>query len=233
MTLPTPTFPTFAYICIPLKTLCFRGFSPFTPTPPYLYLHAPFRHSQGWPGYRNTPFRPGQGRPGRNGTVSRESGFRMTRSKVRPGPRGINPHGAGFRGYATAATPLRSEQDSAEERIKSGLDALRHEYHNEVRSLADDVRAEVKAGRLADSEAVDTYLHETIDGHQWVIYTWRSQMVALVSDNSDAFVDQFGTEGLVKDGAINWAGMAYCALEQDVRESLGDIDELFTEVAAE
>ncbi len=150
----------------------------------------------------------------------------MTRTiKLPAGPRGIrSDSGINYSG-------LRSEESSAEEKSKTGLDALRHEYYAEVRSLAEDVQAQVKAGQLKDSEAVTEYLYETIDGHQWVIYTWRSQMVVLVSDNSDALVDSQGAEGLVKDGNINWGAIAYYALEQDVLECLGDIDELFEESA--
>jgi hypothetical protein len=102
--------------------------------------------------------------------------------------------------------------------------AARQAYWAEVRSLAEDVINEARdnatSGDWTDEDDLRTYIHESIDGHAWVIYTARAQMVCLASDNDGAGME----EGLVdpasfKDG-IPWSQLAYCAMERDLYEHL-------------
>ena len=90
-------------------------------------------------------------------------------------------------------------------------------------------------GPGAEADINDSRLHETIDGHQWVIYTSYNLDVLRHSDNEDAYIDNFGGEDaahLLKDRGISGlhAVMAYCAMEQDVQSILSDaLDEAIEE----
>jgi hypothetical protein len=105
--------------------------------------------------------------------------------------------------------------------VKDAHAVLRASYYREIRGLADDLLDELKRGALeVDGEAVDRWIHETLDGHQRVIYTYEAQMVAIISDHDNAYADNYGADGLVQDGAINWAGIAYAAMREDLLEEL-------------
>lgn len=99
-------------------------------------------------------------------------------------------------------------------------DELRQTYYSEISDMAADYAERIKKGEFADRDAFFTDVHETLDGHEFVTYTFKAQCVCLVSDNEDAYVDNFGSEGLTKDGRINWEAIAYCAMEQDLYDAL-------------
>lgn len=93
----------------------------------------------------------------------------------------------------------------------------RHEYQEEISSLADDLVEEMQNH---DRESWFDYVHETLDGHSFCIYTAESQDVVRHSNNDGAAVEDFGADCLVKDNQLNWGMMAYCALERDVLEEI-------------
>ena len=95
------------------------------------------------------------------------------------------------------------------------------EYAIEIESLATDIRDEAAEYSRDLHEA----LHETIDSHEWVIYTSYHKDVLYLSQNSDAAEEGFGAEGLIKDGEINYALMVFCAMERDVFEAIGKLPE--------
>jgi hypothetical protein len=103
------------------------------------------------------------------------------------------------------------------------------EYRDTVQGIVEDLKRAIKDKEIEDSDGVHDWLHDTIDGHHDVIYTACAQEIVRQSRNDGAYFDQFGDEGAVKDGAINWSALAYCALEADVMEEIGDIDDLFAE----
>ena len=102
-------------------------------------------------------------------------------------------------------------------------DMTRQDYWQEVRSLAGSIREDAierhEAGVDWD-DAISEALHETIDGHQWVIYTAYNFDVLRFSDNSGYSVENFGVETVVSNGDINWAVLAYGALYADVSERM-------------
>lgn len=100
------------------------------------------------------------------------------------------------------------------------ISALQQAYNEEIRAMAADYEKRILAGDFSDRDEFMTDVHETLDGHEFVIYTFKAQCVCLASDNSGAMVDQLGSDGLTKDGAINWEAMAYCAMEADLFERL-------------
>jgi hypothetical protein len=62
-------------------------------------------------------------------------------------------------------------------------------------------------------------LHEAVDGTGRIIYTFQAKCGLLVSDNADAYVEEFG-EAPVEGGDIKWEAMAFAAMEQDVIKEL-------------
>jgi hypothetical protein len=103
------------------------------------------------------------------------------------------------------------------------------EYYAEIRNLAEEAYKEARSGDHGTGEQAREWLlewlHETLDGHQFVIYTAQAQAVLAISNNDGACVENYGADGLVQDGALNWGMMAYCAMEQDVFEAMSRIDD--------
>ena len=114
-----------------------------------------------------------------------------------------------------------------------------HEYWKEVRGTADSIACEalqsakIDNPELTDFEELkeaaeeiinDTLLHETIDGHQWVIYSNYNLDVIKNSDNQDYYVDNFGLEALgesAKSGLDTLhCHLAFWCLYADVQDNL-------------
>ena len=87
------------------------------------------------------------------------------------------------------------------------------EYWSEIKILAESVTAEAKEYGREISEV----LWETIDGHEWVVYTAHNFKVLAISPSDAAYIENFGPEGIVKDGVLNTAALTYAAMEQDVQ----------------
>lgn len=109
---------------------------------------------------------------------------------------------------------------------------LRAEYYQAVRDIVEEAMDEIKDGRIPDREGLDEYLHQSVDGSHWVIYTHANFQVIFVSDNQDAYTEDFG-EAPVEGGDVNWAAMAFAAMKRDVDDLVGaredEIDALFDE----
>jgi len=103
------------------------------------------------------------------------------------------------------------------------------EYYSELQTMADELVKEVRSGDYGTGEQAREWLietvHERIDRHQYVIYTAYNQELLAISNNDGAYVENFGPEGLVRDGRLNWAAMAYAAMEQDLWEVMGRIED--------
>jgi hypothetical protein len=95
-------------------------------------------------------------------------------------------------------------------------DITRQSYWKEVRYLREACQEEWDGEKDWNEHAGD-WLHETIDGHQWVIYTHYNFQVLQHSDNADAWEEL----GPMDTADPMWkARMAYCALERDVSDGL-------------
>lgn len=94
---------------------------------------------------------------------------------------------------------------------------LRRWYYSEIRDLADAAIKEINSehGESDDEdtrrERLDTWLHETIDGHEFVIYTFKAKCSLLASDNEDAMDEELGESGTVEQ-------RCYFAMRRDVTE---------------
>jgi len=104
------------------------------------------------------------------------------------------------------------------------------EYYGEISSLAEMMTEEVLSETIGDREAAeeiinDSRLHETIDGHQWVIYYAYNLDVLQYSRNDDYFEENIGgADQVLKDGGISQLHMvmAYWAMYADVQEYLDE-----------
>lgn len=108
-----------------------------------------------------------------------------------------------------------------EELVSFGQDRLREDYYSDVRSMAEDVLAQVldeETDEDSAREALDERIHETVDGSQWIIYTARAMDVLRVSDSDGAYFEDFGDEGAVSRDGIEWSKLAFCAMRSDVSE---------------
>lgn len=93
----------------------------------------------------------------------------------------------------------------------------RHEdYWAEVRNLADECISEARENRWSTDD-IETWLHETIDSHEFVIYTGPALDVLRHCSNENAYTDEFGDVPRQEGGGINWHALAYFALLEDVR----------------
>lgn len=119
-----------------------------------------------------------------------------------------------------------------DELVSFGVDRLREDYYGDVRSMAEDVLSQVLDEETDEEdarEALSERIHESVDGSAWVIYTARALDVLRVSENDGAYVDNFGTDGIVSDGSINWSALAFGAMEADVSERVWADFETWTE----
>lgn len=98
----------------------------------------------------------------------------------------------------------------------------RNEYRADVEGVAEDARRAIIDGEIADREALDEWLHQTIDGHGRVIYTARAKDGLNYSDNAGAYVDEFGEEGATEDGEPAYSRLMFAAMRADVIAELED-----------
>lgn len=90
-------------------------------------------------------------------------------------------------------------------------DVTSQDYWTEIGELARSITAEARAN---DYDLHDS-CHETIDGHQWVIYTAYNFDVAKHSPNDGAWTDLYGGGDVPENFD---AVRAFCAMQQDVME---------------
>jgi hypothetical protein len=104
--------------------------------------------------------------------------------------------------------------------VPTAMDVLRRDYVEDVDGLAKDLKRQIDEGEITDAEELSDRMHEAVDGTQRVIYTAQAQLGLVFSNNSSAYADEMGEEGLVRDGDVNWSGMMFMAMQQDVIEEL-------------
>ena len=113
-----------------------------------------------------------------------------------------------------------------------------HEYNAEIAALAEWISDNRPAdlggeGFAADySEDTDAHdaLHETLDGHEYVIYTHKARQVIAHTDNPDYMIEELGADA---GGEMFDERRAYWAMYADIMEQAEcdqyDLDELRAE----
>ena len=111
------------------------------------------------------------------------------------------------------------------------------QYWIEVQSLAvaiaEDAMSSCGNNRDEAEEVInDSLLFETIGAHQWVIYNAYHLDVLQYSDNSDRYIDEFGTEDaaiVLKERGLDGLhqALAFWALYADTQEKISEaLDEV-------
>ncbi len=101
------------------------------------------------------------------------------------------------------------------QKVKDAEAVLRAEYWQAVRNYAQQF--------IDESEEIEDkydYLHQLVDGSEWIIYTHRNFKVLMFSENDDIYIEDFGTQGLLQNARINWAALAFSAFERDILDQL-------------
>ena len=115
-------------------------------------------------------------------------------------------------------------RDITEQQHDEAVRVLRAEYYQSVRAVVEEAMDEIKNGNITNAEGLDEYLWQSVDGSYWVIYTHANFQVLFVSDNHDAYMEDFG-EPPVEGSDIKWAALAYAAMRRDVHELVGARDD--------
>jgi hypothetical protein len=89
-----------------------------------------------------------------------------------------------------------------------------HDYWREIESLARQVTSEARE----HNRDISDVLHETIDGHSWVIYCHNTWAVCWHSSNHNAFFDAFGAADGIESLEDILGRCAFWALYRDVSE---------------
>ena len=97
-------------------------------------------------------------------------------------------------------------------------------------NLIDELMDELDNDLEAVKEAIYDRIHETVDSHEWIIYTYHNAFVVRFSSNEDAYKDVYGNEDL---GALVCEkgpegitlAMAYFAMSADLSEKCHEIIE--------
>ena len=115
----------------------------------------------------------------------------------------------------------------------SNLEFTSSEYHKEISDLAANLYSEALEQNDNDHDAAieaihDHLLHELVDGHQWVIYTYSNELVERFSDNAEAYKDIYDNESIgsiVSDRGLDAVKpiIAYFAMYQDISDRLNDL----------
>ena len=109
---------------------------------------------------------------------------------------------------------------------RDGVAELADEYGAQTKELTDALRKAWAQSPTDDDdgfdeeeaaeevrEEMDVWLHESIDGHQFIIYTAMANAVILVSNNDDAYENEIG-------GYASTEVRSFFAMRQDVAERI-------------
>lgn len=107
-----------------------------------------------------------------------------------------------------------------ETQVDEAFRVLQADYYSDVREIAKYAIDEIKNGNIKEVEDLDTWLHQTIDGYERVIYTNQARLVGVLSDNRDVGLDELGMESFDFSDGIPHEALAYCAMRRDVQEQL-------------
>ena len=116
----------------------------------------------------------------------------------------------------------------------SNLEFTSTEYYREINDLVDNLYSEALDQNDNDHESAmdaisDNLLHELVDGHQWIIYTYSNELVARFSDNDEAYLDCYDNESigqLVSDKGLDAVKpiIAYFAMYQDIISAIYELE---------
>jgi hypothetical protein len=103
-----------------------------------------------------------------------------------------------------------------EQQVKDAVAVLTRDYYSDVEGVVNELESQIKDGTIRTREQADEWIHETVDGHQRVIYTWQAKMGLLVSENEDAMAEELGESDVSPDPSVRM----YWAMKKDVEEAV-------------
>lgn len=116
------------------------------------------------------------------------------------------------------------------------------QYWDQISSIATELVSESMEqsdNDRDDAEEIinDRLLHETIDGHEWIIYYYYNQFVLQFTGNREAYEDFYSAEdigNLVMEKGVDALNttMAFFAMHSDVQDRLSDTLDAFEEELA-
>lgn len=106
------------------------------------------------------------------------------------------------------------------------------QYWIEVEAVAANIASEAMQTASNDRDEAediinDSLLHETIDGHEWIIYTAYHLPILQISDNTDYYIDNFGSDDagyVLKNKGLDGLHqtIAYFAFYADVNDKISE-----------
>lgn len=94
------------------------------------------------------------------------------------------------------------------------LRELEREYLDAVRAIA------LEAAEIAGEDERDTFIYESVDGNEWVIYTYRARLVAVLTEH----VDEWEENGSGDPAGATPEVVAFYAMRRDVEEEIARIE---------
>jgi hypothetical protein len=107
-----------------------------------------------------------------------------------------------------------ASEHGEEDLLSLAASRLRAWYYGRVRDVTEDALGQILSGELEDEDALEQWLHETIDQSDVVIYTHKAKCALLASNNEDALEEETG------EARADVGARAYYAMRADVRETL-------------
>lgn len=112
--------------------------------------------------------------------------------------------------YSRVIAQIESELADGQT-VDRAISIITRDYASDVASVAREM-ADLAASGECDRDTLLERLYETIDGHSRVIYYAQARQGLLVSDNADAFAEDFG------GAPENECQAMFAAMERDVME---------------
>ena len=119
----------------------------------------------------------------------------------------------------------------------SDLDFNSNEYFAEIVDIASDLYDEALQQNDNEHESAmdaihDNMLHELVDGHRWIIYTYSNELVARFSNNSEAYLDCYDNESIgqiVSDNGLDAVKpiIAGFAMYHDISDEIYRLNKLY------
>jgi len=107
--------------------------------------------------------------------------------------------------------------------ITEAMRPIATQYWQTVRSIAEEAQG------IDDDDDRDTFIHEQVDGSEWIIYTYAAQAVILITDNENAYteLESLGELASVLEGPSSlYTSIAFHAMRQDVNDHLAALERL-------
>ncbi len=124
------------------------------------------------------------------------------------------------------AITSKSDRELASAALEDAKRVCMADYFSDVRNVAEEFIQKWRDGEFSDRDEAIQWIDESVDGSSRVMYTHEAIECIRFSDNDSAGPDEMGAEIAVKDGSINWSGMAYFAFRADIMDRIGAEDDI-------